>query len=119
MATRYPKSTVPDFPSALFKVARGYMDSHLTRGFLWPDEAEFCVEYNLSTWPCGYMHDTFIEFFDSQAELDLWLAKKVEWAKYEDNYVARRVWRWDLGPQHMPEHDLNEGELYRPACLST
>lgn len=93
-------------PSIVAALA-AHIDSHNTSGFVWPDSAEYAVEYNCSTWPMGWGKDTVIVFFDDREAYDKWVVDHRKWAELEDNYLAFRAWQWDWGPTLMQ----GEGQL--------
>lgn len=85
-----------------------HIDSHQTEGTDWPTSALFCAVSRTSTWPIGWSAHRFTEFFESMADLEAWKIKQHEWAKYEDNYIAYRIYEWDLGPTIRFDLSYNE-----------
>lgn len=81
------------------KFVSAHIDSHKTNGREWPYDAEFCVVYATSTWPCGWDKEPYIKFFNNRGALDTWIAEQLDWATLEDNYVAFQAFEWDLGPR--------------------
>jgi len=74
-----------------------HLDSHRTAGHDWPADAEYAAVYSFSTWPCGFQH-AYIKFFKSLADFEQWVASYADWRRLEDNYMAYRVYEWNLGP---------------------
>lgn len=66
----------------------------------WPASAEYMVEYRTKCWPCQ-MGDQFKRYFDTEAEMQIWLAKQAEWASQEGNSMDYSIYQWELGPQYM------------------
>lgn len=87
-----------NFGTDMVQAVNRHIDNHTTNGVDWPYDAEFCVVYDLSTWPCGWSKEPYICFFSDRQELDDWIAAKMDWATLEDNYVAFKAYEWDLGP---------------------
>lgn len=96
---------------ALATILRQHIDSHQTAGHDWPADAEFCVVYNTSTWPCGWGKESRVEFFPSKAKLETWFAEMREWSRLEDNYFAAQAYAWDFGPVLIEELTRNEWDL--------
>jgi hypothetical protein len=80
------------------------LESGRLLGVTWPVDKEFAVVMTHSTWPCGWSNQYMISFFDTEEEMTATFANTEEWALCEDNYFARRAYRWDWGPVEMPEH---------------
>lgn len=87
--------------STLLRSLRKHVDVHQTNQVSWPDDAAFCVVYNMSTWPCGWTNDLYIRFFVEQDGLDEWIKNMEDWSLCEDNYFAFQAHEWDLGPNVM------------------
>lgn len=88
-----------------------HVDSHRTYNTVWPDDAEFCVVYACSTWPCGFQRHANIKFFTSREELETWQTAQHKWAELEDNHVAYRVFTWDLGPRELVCEGYSTGNV--------
>lgn len=79
-----------------------------TLGVHWPTEAEFCVVQKCSAWPTGFDNTVYVTFYTNEAELKEKLRETSEFYSMGDNDFARRVYRWDLGPEEIVELAFNE-----------
>lgn len=77
-------------------------------GVHWPAEKEFAIVQRYSTWPKGWLPEIYVSFYDTEDELKAALKSTEEWSLCEDNYFARRVYRWDWGPVEMMEHSSHD-----------
>jgi hypothetical protein len=93
-------------------IAHGIIASTLedsrTLGVHWPLDAEFCVVQKSKAWPSGFDHTSFVSFYRNEAELKEKLRATSEFYMMGDNDYARRVYRWDLGPEEISELAFNE-----------
>ena len=80
------------------------LESGRLLGVNWPSEYEFAVVMTHSTWPCGWSNQYSVSFFETEEEMIATFANSAEWELCEDNYFARRAYRWDWGPVEMLEH---------------
>lgn len=101
----------PSQLSPVMQVLHDHIESHFHGGERWPDDAEFAVVYRTSTWPIGWHHSNYTEFFTSRKALAEWMEKKEKWSSMEDNLIAWRIYEWDLGPQRLFELDHNSGNV--------
>lgn len=85
--------------SSIAASAQKYFESHLTCGHEWPNDSEYALVYNVSTWPMGWDKTSNIEFFADLGALRTKIAGLDDWQLCEDNYVAYQAYRWDLGPE--------------------
>lgn len=104
---------------SLQQTLSNHIDSHKTHGVAWPNDAEYAVVTASACWPTFWSTaDTVIHFVSDEGALQKVLSEQDEWQKLEDNYLVRRVYRWDLGPVEMPEHAVGDGyRLNRQASL--
>lgn len=72
-----------------------------TLGVHWPVDAEFCIVQEYSTWPQGWDREVRVTFYCNEDELKKRLRETAEFFMLEDNDYARRVYRWDLGPEEI------------------
>lgn len=79
-----------------------------TLGVHWPHDAEFCVVQKCKAWPTGFDHTSFVSFYRNEEELKAKLRETSEFYMMGDNDFARRVYRWDLGPEEISELAFNE-----------
>lgn len=110
-AIREPLTWYSKMHQTIFDLLDKHIASHTTAAVAWPDDAEFCVVYNTSTWPCGWGKEAHVEFFKSQQELNAWVGKMRKWSRLEDNYYAFQAYRWDLGPRAIQGFACNTGNL--------
>lgn len=82
-----------------------------TLGVHWPNDAEFCVVQKSSAWPTGFDNTSYVSFYRNEEELKENLRATSEFYSMGDNDYARRVYRWDLGPEEMPELAFNEWRI--------
>lgn len=76
-----------------------HIDSHMTLGVAWPDDAEIAVVYKQYNWPT-YNQREYVAFFSGPALFQVWYDELVRWSALEDNYFSvERAFRWDLGPE--------------------
>lgn len=88
-------------------IANTLADSR-TLGVHWPQDAEFCVVQKSKAWPTSFDHTSFVSFYRNEAELKKKLRETSEFYSMGDNDFARRVYRWDLGPEEISELRFNE-----------
>jgi len=92
-------------------MGRSYAESHLTNGEKWPDDAEFALVTRFHAWPIGWAKEKRVEFFNDREGMDRAVALCKHFAELEDNYVAYQGYKWDLGPELMPDVVCNENNL--------
>ncbi len=97
--------------SPALQFLQDHIESHFHGGERWPDDAEFAVVWRTSTWPVGWSDMQHTDFFASREAMDVWMEKQRKWAMLEDNYIAWRVYEWDLGPQRLIELDRSAGNV--------
>jgi hypothetical protein len=83
------------------------LESGRVCGANWPHEYEFAIVKRYSTWPCGWMPEVYVSFYVNEAEFNEALKLDEDFMKCEDNYLARRAYRWDWGPEEIAEHAIN------------
>lgn len=69
-------------------------------GSEWPASAEYMVEYRTKCWPCQ-MDEREQCYFDTEADMQSWLAEQAEWARQEGNSMDYSIYQWELGPQYV------------------
>lgn len=94
--------------SPILAALHAHVDAHRTADQDWPADAVFAIRYRCSTWPCGWQTYYSVEFCKTFDEVYAWVARYRHWARLEDNYFEYSVYEWDLGPNLIPEHIVEE-----------